>query len=526
MREPRFFSLTFRHVTHLVGVGAFLSVLMIWYASYQQKQIVLGEMEQRARLLCESLAGSCGLRYFLGDLKEIRYAFDATKEITDVASVTLLDKEGKPQVPGGLPHGGLQLSEILGARKVKVWRDPDRIQAVAPLTIRRQRLEDVTDMLMEPGSQEKAPESEILGYIHVTMSLARTNAYIRKLILRSIAATLIIIAFGSALAFYFFRKAVLRPIQNLAQGMTEARSGHLEARLEVVRRDEIGMLSRAFNEMVENLKKAQDDLMRSNLKLEIRVQERTGDLEQALTELHETHDKMLRTQKLAAIGQLASGVGHELRNPLGAIANAVYYIRDALKNSEAAKKDPALNEFLDVTGKEIRNCMAIINDLRDYSQVGKLTIETVPLNEVLKSAKGVVDFPENIRLIESYAESMPDILADPQRMRQVFVNLFTNAIGAMPQGGQLEVTTCFKNGGALENRVFSVAFKDTGQGISEENLKRIFEPLFTTKPRGTGLGLAICQGIVESHGGKIQVETAPGKGSTFTVLLSGSDPIT
>ena len=515
-----FLSLTFRYVLHLAGVGAFLSILIIGYASFQQKRIVLREMEQRAHLLCESLAGASSLRYFLGDLTAIRYIFASAKEIEDVTSITLTDPKGAVEIHSGLSDEALNVSEIIGTEKTKVWRDQNHIHAVAPLTVRRQKSQ-VTDMLLEPAPVNEVSESDTLGYIQVNMSLKRTNAYLRDLILRSIAATLMIIALGSGLAFFFFRKTVLNPILRLARAMTEARSGHLEVRLDVVQRDEVGILTQSFNEMTADLKKAEEELMRANLDLENRVKKRTRDLEQALQELKQTQEKMLRSQKLAAIGQLASSVGHELRNPLGAINNAIYYIRDALKGSAVLLQDPSLSEFLNMAETEIQNSTRIIKDLLDFAHVGRHSLQPTDLNGQLKSLKNVVTIPKNIQIIEDYSPEMPSLLLDSQRMRQVFINLIVNAVQAMPEGGRLFVSTRFQNGPGPENPVISVIFQDTGTGMSEETMKKLFEPLFTTKSKGTGLGLAICRGIVDSHGGKIFVESVLGKGSTFTVRLSG-----
>ncbi len=522
MRKKGFLSITTRYLLHLSGAGAFLSILLIWNASYQQKQIVLKEMEQRTLLLCESLGNASSLRYFLGDTKAIRYLFDKAIEIQDVSSILLIDKKGAVEIQSGSMSGGYTPQNILETKNTSVWRDENYIHALAPLTIQRQKARGVMDMLLDPSQPNDAPsndslETDTLGYISVNMSLTRARAYIKSLILRSVAATLIIILFGSAVAFYFFKRAIITPIQDLAEAMTK---GDLTERAVVTSNDEIGELANSFNTMLQEIKKSRYELENYNQTLSMKVADRTKDLEMALNSLNEAQEKMLRSQKLATIGQLASSVGHELRNPLGAINNAIYYIRDSLKDTEIIKSDQMLAEFLDMAESEIQGATNIIKDLLDFSHVGQLQLQPTNVNELLKSVRSVIPVPENVKIINALDLSLPIIMVDPQRLRQVFINLITNAIQAMPDGGELEINTRYENVGN-DLLVVWINFKDTGTGISEETMKKIFEPLFTTKVKGTGLGLCICQGIIETHGGKIIVESVLGKGTVFKVRLSG-----
>ncbi|OGR84927.1 MAG: hypothetical protein A2901_01530 [Elusimicrobia bacterium RIFCSPLOWO2_01_FULL_54_10] len=244
---------------------------------------------------------------------------------------------------------------------------------------------------------------------------------------------------------------------------------------------------------------------------------RASQLERAYNDLTKLQDQILLQEKMAAIGRLASGVGHELRNPLGAIKNAVYYIKDAIPASNLVEKDPSIPEFIEVIESEIKSATAIISDLLDYSKVGKLHPHMTDINGLLAEVKSVLDTPPGVTWTESFARGLPQVLADPLRLRQVFINLATNACQAMPEGGSLTITTELEIG--EQGKAVQIVFKDTGSGIPEENINKIFEPLFTTKDKGTGLGLAICTGIVEAHGGKIEVRSAVGKGSEFIVIL-------
>lgn len=251
---------------------------------------------------------------------------------------------------------------------------------------------------------------------------------------------------------------------------------------------------------------------------EERILERTQELEKALKELRDTQERVVRSEKLAVIGQLASGVSHELRNPLGALRNVVYYIRDALQGSPVLESDPSMKEFLDMADREIKNATAIISDLLDFSRVVRLVKQSVDVHEVLGDMKQVLEKPANIQIVEDFAPGLPRGQLDPQKMRQVFLNLANNAVQAMPNGGDIRIST------RMEGDSLLVDFADKGVGVAPENLQKIFEPLFTTKSKGTGLGLAICAGIVEAHGGKITVASEVGRGSVFSVRIPWGGP--
>ena len=244
----------------------------------------------------------------------------------------------------------------------------------------------------------------------------------------------------------------------------------------------------------------------ANRTLEDRVLQRTQELSQA-------QDRLVRSEKLAAIGQMAGGVAHDLRNPLGAINSAVYYLKRRLAASEVAKSNPKIGEFLEITEDAVAHSNKIIGNLLSYSRVNAPSLSPTDLGATIESALARTDTTKNVRAIKWVDLDLPEVLADGGQLRRVFVNLANNAYDAMPEGGELTVTAQVANG------FVQVAFRDTGMGISEEDLKKVFDPLFTTKANGTGLGLALCQEIVTKHGGTIGVESAHGQGATFTVTL-------
>ena len=216
---------------------------------------------------------------------------------------------------------------------------------------------------------------------------------------------------------------------------------------------------------------------------------------------------------MAAIGQRAVGGGHELRNPLGAIKNAVYYIKGKVAKSELGQEEPRVMEFLDIIDDEINASNEIINDLLGFSRIGKPSVSPAKIEKVIEDALSRTPIPENIEVVIKLDADLPEVEIDPDQVHQVLVNIITNAVQAMPEGGKL-IVSAREKGGFLE-----VEVADTGCGIPGESVDKIFDPLFTTKAKGIGLGLAVCKAIIDRHEGNIEVKSKVGKGTTFNVKL-------
>jgi PAS domain S-box-containing protein len=252
---------------------------------------------------------------------------------------------------------------------------------------------------------------------------------------------------------------------------------------------------------VTERKLAEAKLKEYSERLEEMVEERTR-------ELRETQAQLVLREKLATLGQLAGGVGHELRNPLGAIKNAAYFLNMVVEEGETEVK-----ESLEIIEREIATSERIISGLLDFARTKPPNRERVDIKEIIWQSLSRSNVPEEIELGVEIEEAIPIIEADPIQVGQVFINIATNAIQAMPEGGKLEVKA------RLRGEEVEVSFRDSGVGIAEENLEKIFEPLFTSKAKGIGLGLAVIKAMVEGHGGRIEVESEEGKGSRFIVKL-------
>jgi PAS domain S-box-containing protein len=235
--------------------------------------------------------------------------------------------------------------------------------------------------------------------------------------------------------------------------------------------------------------------------LEEKVEERTR-------QLREAQQRLLKSERLAAIGELGAMVGHDLRNPLTGIKGAVYYLR----KRGGSRMDTKSKGMLAIIERDIENSNKIINDLLEYSRDIKLDLTDSAPGSIVKEALSAVKIPKKVRVADLTGDE-PQIEVDTEKMKRVFVNIIRNAVDAMPKGGKLTIESR-ESKGNLE-----IAFSDTGVGMSEETLKNVYNPLFTTKAKGMGFGLPICKRFVEAHGGKIHARSTLGKGSWFIVTL-------
>jgi signal transduction histidine kinase len=237
--------------------------------------------------------------------------------------------------------------------------------------------------------------------------------------------------------------------------------------------------------------------------LEKEVEVRTKDLEQV-------QEKLIRSERLAAVGELASGVGHELRNPLNVIRNCAYLLNMALSE----KTDEESSNTLKVLDKQIDIANKIVTDLLDFTRIRPPQQIRADLKSLINESVSYITTPENVKINVNLNGHSRPVRTDPEQMNRVFTNIISNAVQAMNgKGGQLDINA------AVDDETISVLFKDNGCGIPAENLEKIYEPLFTTKPKGIGLGLAISKRLVEQNGGKIEVASQVGQGTTFTVKL-------
>jgi len=257
-------------------------------------------------------------------------------------------------------------------------------------------------------------------------------------------------------------------------------------------------------------KNMEEQLKEYSEHLEEKVEERTN-------QLKKTQEQLLKAEKLAAIGEVANMVGHDLRNPLQVLTNTLYTSEKKSKSIPITEKEILEKHgFLDLRSglkEQVEYMEKIVSDLQDYARPVKPTPVEIGLHQLINKTLSSLTVPENVKASIVIEKDFPKLTLDPTLMQRVFSNLITNAVQAMPNGGKLTIRASKKEETAL------ISIEDTGEGISDENLSKIFTPLFTTKAKGQGFGLPVCKRLVEAHDGNITVESKLGKGSTFTIKI-------
>lgn len=274
-----------------------------------------------------------------------------------------------------------------------------------------------------------------------------------------------------------------------------------------------GIFATLLANHVENLRLSRQTIQELNKGLERKVEERTQQLRQA-------QEDLVRKEKLATLGQLAATLGHELRNPLGVMGNAAYYLKTVTTGA-----DESVAEYLNIIMSEIHRAERILADLADASLPQTTHAETTTVDALTQLCLKGCAIPEGVTLRLDLPGILPEVKVDRQQMERVFRNLVTNGLQAMPKGGDLLISARTMAGeqepagGPVKAGLVRISFTDTGDGIAPENMARLFQPLFTTKARGAGLGLVVSKSLVEANGGRIEVESRPGSGTTFSVIL-------
>jgi Signal transduction histidine kinase len=318
---------------------------------------------------------------------------------------------------------------------------------------------------------------------------------------------------------FLINRIVLRRLESLAAAMRDVEGGNLDRRVIIGAPDEVGRLSQGFNQMLDQLSNANREIREFNLRLAQEIDLATQDLSRknmALGQLNRLLNDLRRENaskvRLATLGQLAAQLAHEIGTPLSSVSG---HLQLALLQRDLL---PALRERLEVATREIARIGRIVRDYLDSTRGLEPECKPTSLRQLLHEAievTGGVELASKPVVALEITDEPSDFLTDPGLLRQILINLLSNAIDAIAHDGHVTVSANAKNGKV------DIAISDTGAGISPEDQLSIFEPFYTTKGRGkgTGLGLAICRELSKALGGSIEVQSTPGKGSTFTVHL-------
>jgi len=308
---------------------------------------------------------------------------------------------------------------------------------------------------------------------------------------------------------------ITQPVQILRQWADRIRRGQLDDELPDIppTSDEIGDLRQTFIEMREALIEKTGELVHAKQELEKYAKDLNKRVEARTRELKAAQDELIKKERLAAIGQMASVVGHEIRNPLAVINNSIYFIKTKL--AAQLEGDQKIAKHIEIIESEIQQANGIINEILTYSRQRELKPERVQLNSWLEELLSVYPFPAHIAVEKKFDAQNPPLDIDVVEMQQAIRNLIGNGIEVMPPpAGTVRIRTAVVGDGSV-----AIEIADAGPGIPPDVLDKIFAPFFTTKARGTGLGLAVVRKVIDRHSGRVEVQSVVGQGTTFTLYL-------
>ncbi len=434
-------------------------------------------------LLVLSLTASVIFSY-LSQQALVQEIEESINDLSNATAVSLEQLSGEPdqaqfqKLMSRLARKGVKEIKLLDTEKAVIVSTPPSERKIAStLTQEGKREYNVTAPLVDGN--------EVLGYIHVTFTLDDLAQITKATLYKRVAVTLLIFSLGILVSLYLARKYT-QPLHSVVESAKHVAAGDLTKTIEVEGEDEVAELTRNFNEMVEKL--------RQHRELEERLRE---------------------AERLSAVGKLASGIAHEIRNPLNFINLSIDHIRNRLGGGRPDGTAEALALMANIKAEIHRLNIMIEN----FLTVGKpLTLNKVEVDPVAL-IQDVVGLARQKALEQGIAIEMdgeapvPRLQADPVQIKTCLMNVVLNAIQAMPAGGRLRITTVSGSG------TVDITISDTGPGISEDDIDRIFNPYFTTKKLGIGLGLAITKKIVEEHQGRITVRSRPNEGTDVVISL-------
>ena len=331
------------------------------------------------------------------------------------------------------------------------------------------------------------PDNKIIGSLYVGL-LEEPYKEPQKIIVVFFIIMLSISTIASLLLLFFYTRKLLKPMDNIMTMSKKIIAGDLTARCSVHSSCDMGILCRTINQMAEYIEQREKELQKV------------------------TQQQICQSEKLASIGRLSAGIAHEINNPLTGVLTFAHLLKEKKNNSEEDTND------LDVIIRETTRVREIVKGLLDFARQTPFNKELLNINNILHQILILIKNQKEFRRIvieENYAKNIPDCYCDKNQLQQVFLNIILNAGEAITNTGTITLTTSIK----LHH--FVITIKDTGCGIKKENLNKIFDPFYTTKPvnKGTGLGLSISYGIIQQHGGYIECKSEEGKGTTFNIFL-------
>lgn len=503
-----------------------------WFFIHHERTVVTEAMLKRAKSLATNLAYNSQYGVLARDTRGLSKLASGIAMEGDIVYAMVIDKDGTilghslSSSVGKKTRLPQEMSGVVNDSQCsRCHRQPkdDLIHVILPVeTVKQQMSREDLLLPEEEASEASTPVNsgqtvrvESIGKAVVGVSLLGMERSMARA--KSVVALIALaIGFGAVLAVYAMTRAFVIPIQKLVQATEKIASGDLSHTVEVHGNDELAGLAKSFNSMVLDLRRYHEEVEDYSRTLEQKVGERTADLEEANKSLRETQAQLIQASKMAAMGQFGAGVAHELNQPLAGISGYT----DLL----LLKIDPNSSEYR--YAKKIEDQCArmtkIVSNLRTFARQSKFEYSPTDVNQPIDDALMLLGEQlrsHNVKLRRELASGLPPVLADANQLEQVFLNLISNAKDAMEArgGGTLTLISRLSDSGNF----IEVLVADSGTGMDGPTMADIFNPFFTTKDvgKGTGLGLSISLGIIEDHGGKIEVHSIQGQGTVFRICL-------
>jgi two-component system NtrC family sensor kinase len=473
-------------------------VILGWIFVRHETRAIRTELDERANTIVNNLAYNSEYGVLVGDKESLQRLLEGIMKEKDMMYVLIENKKG----------------EIIA------WSGEKRTEPIKEFTapiLTKPMPEGKEEFGFSPEMNEK---EEVIGLAKLRVSLSSLHRKTMELQIFIIGVTIIVILLSFLGTFLGIRFFITRPFRPLISGIERIVRGDLSHRVEVKSKDEIGEFASSFNQMTQALKESKEELEEYSRTLEQKVEQRTKQLKLA-------QQQIIQQEKMASVGQLAAGVAHELNNPLGGILG---YSQLALERvSKTSVKNlnendlTTYSQYLKDIVQQSQRSKKIVQQLLKFARAStKEVFRPVDIDALLRETLSFTRHHlemGNIKLINNLSPSLPEIMGNATQLQQVFTNIILNSLQAMPQGGELRVST--KMVDDKSQKMIQITFSDTGCGIPQENLNKVFEPFFTTKEvgEGTGLGLSVSYGIIKDHKGEILVESEVGKGSTFVIFI-------
>jgi len=443
---------------------------------FERKRLLQDAIAREGKALVESLAISCTNTMLYEEIGLVEEGGLLDNYISDLMQrrdlniiyTMILDPKGKVIVHNAMVEVGNLYQDEITQRVLDSWN-----------TLLQYPSDNVLDI-----STPLAISTKRWGTLRIGVSLESLKKEASSMALKYLLYTgcFILIATG-VIAFLF--GFITRPLKSLAIEMDETEPGVDPSSFSVTGQDEIGILRRSYYRLLKRIKDDEKERER-------------------------TQRNLFLTEKMVAIGKLTSGVAHEINNPLGGLLNCIYHFKRGDLPSERQK------EYFQLMEDGIKRIQKTVTNLLEYAHTPNLDRFPTDFNFIIEKSLSLLDYQirkKQIEVVKEISDKLPSIEVDRNQMSQVFVNIFLNSIQAMEGGGALKIGAVISEGRLV------VKISDTGKGIPEDTLTKVFDPFFTTKGenKGTGLGLWITQGIVERHGGTIQLSSQEGKGTTVEI---------